>query len=40
LILNRVTLALWLVAILSNLTAVQRIVYVWQHRASASDVGG
>ncbi len=40
LILNQVTLALWLVAILSNLTAVQRIVYVWQHRASASDVGG
>ena len=40
LILNQVTLALWLVAIFANLTAVQRIVYVWQHRASASDVGG
>jgi CDP-diacylglycerol--glycerol-3-phosphate 3-phosphatidyltransferase len=32
LILNRVTLALWLVAILANLTALQRIAHVWQRR--------
>ncbi len=32
LILQRVTLALWLVAIFANLTAVQRIVHVWQNR--------
>lgn len=30
LILGRVTLALWLVAILANLTAVQRMVHVWR----------
>jgi CDP-diacylglycerol--glycerol-3-phosphate 3-phosphatidyltransferase len=34
LILNRVTLALWLVAILANLTALQRIAHVWQKRVS------
>lgn len=32
LILQRVTLALWLVAILANLTAVQRIMHVWQNQ--------
>lgn len=36
LILNRVTLALWLVAIFANLTALQRIIHVWQNRDTDS----
>jgi CDP-diacylglycerol--glycerol-3-phosphate 3-phosphatidyltransferase len=37
LILQRVRLALWLLAILANLTAVQRIMHVWQNRDSGGD---
>jgi CDP-diacylglycerol--glycerol-3-phosphate 3-phosphatidyltransferase len=37
LILQRVTLALWFVAIFANLTAVQRIMHVWQNRDSGGE---